>query len=178
MDIMMFSRRSRRSRWPRWPRFFGSLELITSKFTEILTEDGTASELGNPNTGDYLRGAWGDRSADFVQTGTNASGSYHVTEGSTGTFDGVEIGNRGTGGYSLRETSDTDYSFTETVSGAETWTLTGSGSDTMTPRSATTSAATTRRTRPATVHAGGDRRNSRTLENRRLTDIACLTLRV
>jgi hypothetical protein len=49
-----------------------------STFTEILTEDGTVAELGNANSGDYLRDAWGDRSADFVQTGTNASGSYHV----------------------------------------------------------------------------------------------------
>lgn len=103
-----------------------------STFTEILTEDGTASGAGNNNSGDYARHDWGDRSADFEQYGTNADGDYHVTAGNVETFDRREIGNAGTGGYSLRETSDTDYSFTQVVDGSETWTLTGNDNDTMT----------------------------------------------
>lgn len=63
--------------------------------------------------------------------GDRPSGSFYVTETSSGTFDRDRDGNFGTGDYTLDETSSTGYDFTlTTASGAST--LSGLGTLTAT----------------------------------------------
>ena len=67
-----------------------------------------------------------------MQDGTDASGSVHVTETSSGTFDRTTLGNVADGGYSIQDTDTTTYSSTESVNGTETYTLVSSGVDSQT----------------------------------------------
>lgn len=68
-------------------------------FTEILSQGGTSSEFGNDGSGDYDKSTWGEKSADFVDDGTNVTGTFQIDEGSTGTFSSSEDGNYDSSGY-------------------------------------------------------------------------------
>jgi hypothetical protein len=103
-------------------------------FTETLTDDSTRSEGGNEQSGEYSLSEGGTRAADFVDDGVSSGGdTFHVTEGSSGTYSRTKVGNTAAGDYSLTETSDTGYSWTEVEAGSlSEFTLSGSGDDSAT----------------------------------------------
>jgi hypothetical protein len=102
-------------------------------FTEILTEDVTASTMtGDDNTGEYSLSESGTRSADFNDVGANAGGGFSVAEGSNGTFSRDKEGNAQTGEYTVTERAGTTYSATEAVTGTDTFTLVSRGVDSAT----------------------------------------------
>jgi hypothetical protein len=71
----------------------------------------------------------GIRTANFVDDGTDASGGFHVTETSTGTFDRTTTGDSNSGATQIDETSSTDYTVTEIISGTSAFTMIETGTD-------------------------------------------------
>ena len=107
--------------------------VYAATFTEILAEDvGTLTAEGNAQSGQYVLSQTGTQSANFVQNGTDADGTHHVTEGSAGSFDSTTTADDSSGATSVVETSNTGYSVTQTDTGASSFTMTENGTETAT----------------------------------------------
>jgi hypothetical protein len=98
-------------------------------FTEILGESGSLSGLEDESSCVYTIGDSGTNSDSFTDNGTDASGTFHVSEGSIGSFDNTTTGEQNTGDYTVTATNGDSYSYTETVNGSTPFTETESGTE-------------------------------------------------
>ena len=101
-------------------------------FTEILASNDTLSQSSDDQAGEYTLSQSGSNSANFVDDGTDADGTFHVTEGSAGSFSSDTLGDSNNADYTTTATTSTGYSYSEIVSGSSPFTETENGSITAT----------------------------------------------